>query len=185
MGPIAKEAQSCTNARRSTVKTTFCRNAPIPQKRKILHALWQLKLLLPDKCKKVISYPRIEICSISSLIYIVFLRLLIKHWLCSSLLSPPPITTLHRMDIRATCYHFHNKNIQLPWLVLCHLSQENESSKMLLSNAFYELCSALQWLALLRMLYLDYWYFSSGLLLKAIETKSDHLQKGAAYFKLL
>lgn len=68
---------------------------------------------------------------------------------------------------------------------LCHLSQENESSKTLLSNAFYELCSALQWLALLRMLYLDYWYLSSGLLLKAIETKSDHLQKGAAYFKLL
>lgn len=66
---------------------------------------------------------------------------------------------------------------------LCHLSQENESSKMLLSNAFYELCSALQWLALLRILCLDYWYFSSGLLLKTIETKSDCLQKGAAHFK--
>jgi len=54
---------------------------------------------------------------------------------------------------------------------------------MLLSNAFYELCSALQWLALLRILYLDHQYFSSGLLLKIIDTKPDCLQKGAAYFK--
>lgn len=161
----------------------------------ILHALQQLKLSLPAKLiKKVISYTWLDIFPTS------FTNL---YWFCTFTdcalpCSPPPITTRPRTDTRITCYHFqgHHNKCALAFLILllqkytvpmpgslCHLSRENESSKMLLSNAFYELCSALQWLALLRIICLDYWYFSSGSLLKTIETKSDCLQKGAAHFK--
>lgn len=156
--------------------------------------------------KKSHGYTWLEICSISFTNLYLFLHIFVPT--CSYIyclntdcvLHPflAPITTLPRMDIRITCYHFqgHHNKCALASLILllqkytvpmpgslCHLSQENESSEMLSSNAFYELCSALQWLAPLRMLYLDYWYFSSGFLLKTNETKSDCLQKGAAHFK--
>lgn len=154
-----------------------------------------MKLSLPVKHKKtVISYTWLHIFPTS------FTNLYCIHTFtdCAFPPSPPPITIWPKMDTRTTCYRFqgHHKKCALAPLILllqkytvpmpgslCHLSQENESSKTLLSNAFYELCSALQWLALLRILYLDYWYFSLGSLLKAVETKSDCLQKGAAHFK--
>lgn len=161
----------------------------------MLHALQQQKLSSPAKLtKKVISYTWLDIFPTS------LPNLYCIHTLTDCALPPfpPPITTWPRTDTRITCCHFqgHNNKCALSSLILllqkytfptpgslCHLSQENESSKMLLSNAFFELCSALQWLALLRILCLDYWYFSFRLLLKTIETKQYCLQNGAAHFK--
>lgn len=161
----------------------------------MLHALQQQKLSSPAKLtKKVVSYTWLDIFPTS------LPNLYCIHTLTDCALPPfpPPITTWPRTDTRITCCHFqgHNNKCALSSLILllqiytfpmpgslCHLSQENESSKMLLSNAFFELCSALQWLALLRILCLHYWYFSFRLLLKTIETKQYCLQNGAAHFK--
>lgn len=185
------------------MKTILCKSAPISQSNlwkklgchTILHALQQLKWSLPARLiKDVISYTWLDIFP-TSFTNLYCIRTFTN---CAFPPSPPPITTLPRMDTRVTCYHFqgHHNKCALASLILLlqkytvpmpgslrYLSQENESSKMLLSNAFYELCSALQWLALLRILYLDYGYFSSGLLWNTIETRSDCLQKGAAHFK--
>lgn len=143
-------------------------------------------IIISQMCKRSSVILKQAFAPYPPLIYTVFLHLLIKQWLCSS-----PLSTHHNFALKG-----HQSNLlpfpgsQQEYTVampgtLCHLSQENESSKMLLSNAFYELCSALQWLALLRMLYLDYWYLSSGLLLKAIETKSvsKRGQPTWSYFK--
>lgn len=130
----------------------------------MLHALQHVKLSLPDKLiRKAISYTWLDIFPASfNNLYCIY-----KFTGCAVSLSPDPsqpgpqwtpeqpaiisrvITTSVPLQSLILLLQMHA--VPMPGSFF-HLSQENESSKMLLSNAFYELCSALQWLALLRIL---------------------------------
>lgn len=132
-----------------------------------LHALQHVKLSLPDKLiRKVISHtwPDIFPASFNNLYCIhkfTDCTLSLSHSLSLTHLSLAQNGHQNNLLLfpgssQQVCpcnlsFFYCKCTVPMPGSFF-HLSQENESSKMLLSNAFCELCSALQWLALLRIL---------------------------------
>lgn len=122
----------------------------------------------------------------------MFLYLLLKYWLCSPSLSPTHhdfAQNGHQNNLlsfpgssQQVCLSISHSFIAKIHCSHAGFSLPSESGEWIIRNAIVKcflwimFCTAVACSA--QDAYLNYWYFSSGFLLKNNETKSDCLQKG-------